>query len=55
MRSFLAGTTDWKSIGTAAAKDAYLSIDGGIYFAMQNATGSYVTDLNAVSHGEVYR
>lgn len=53
VRSFLADTTDWKSVGTAADKDGYLSTVGGIYFAMQSATGSYVTDLTGVTWGTV--
>ena len=53
VRSFLAGTTDWQSIGTAADKDAWLSIDGGIFFAMQDQNGNYVSDLTAVAFGSV--
>jgi len=53
VRSFLAGTTDWESVGTAASDDQYLKSDGGIYFAMQNSTGSYVTDLTGVMWGSV--
>ncbi len=53
VRSFLAGTDDWKSIGGAAADDPYLSVDGGIYFAMQSQADSYVTDLTQVEWGSV--
>ena len=53
VRSFLAGTSDWLSVGGASAKDAYLSIDGGIYFGMQNQSGSYITDLTGVAWGNV--
>jgi len=53
VRSFLAGTTDWQSIGTAAAKDFYLSSNGGIYFAAQSQSGSYLTDLTSVEWGTV--
>ena len=53
VRSFLAGTSDWQSIGVTAAKDPWLSIDGGIFFAMQDQTGAYVTDLSAVEWGTV--
>ena len=53
VRSFLAGNSDWQSIGVTAAKDPWLSIDGGMFFAMENQTGSYVTDLTAVVWGTV--
>jgi uncharacterized protein (TIGR03437 family) len=53
VRSFLAGTSDWESIGTTPATDPYLSVDGGMFFAMVNATGSYVTDMTAVEWGTV--
>ena len=49
--SFLAGTTDWMSVGGTAAKDPWLSIDGGIFFGMQGQSGSYVSDLTAVQWG----
>ena len=51
VRSFLAGSTDWKSIGTAAADNGDLSTDGGIYFGMQNKSGAYVKDLTGVTWG----
>jgi uncharacterized protein (TIGR03437 family) len=53
VRSFLAGTSDWQSIGTTPATDPYLSIDGGMFFAMVNSTGSYVTDITAAEWGTV--
>ncbi len=53
VRSFLSGTTDWKSIGTAASKDAWLSIDGGIFFGMQSQTGTYAQDITSVAWGTV--
>jgi uncharacterized protein (TIGR03437 family) len=53
VRSFLAGNSDWQSIGVTAAKDPWLSIDGGMFFAMENQSGSYVTDLTAVAWGSV--
>jgi uncharacterized protein (TIGR03437 family) len=53
VRSFLAGTTDWQSIGSPAAKDPYLSIDGAMYFALVNGSGGYVTDLTGVVFGTV--
>jgi uncharacterized protein (TIGR03437 family) len=51
VRSFLAGTTDWSSIGNPPASDPYLDSDGGMFFAMENTTGSYVTDLTNVQWG----
>ena len=53
VRSFLAGTTDWQSIGTAPSADPYLSTNGGIYFGLVNNTGAYVTDLAAVAWGTI--
>ncbi len=53
VRSFLAGNSNWQSIGVTAAKDPWLSIDGGMFFAMENQTGSYVTDLTGVVWGTV--
>jgi uncharacterized protein (TIGR03437 family) len=51
VRSFLAGNTDWESVGGTAAKDPWLSIDGGLFFGMENQTANYVTDLTAVAWG----
>ena len=53
VRSFLAGNSNWQSIGVTAANDPWLSIDGGIFFAMENQSGSYVTDLTSVVWGSV--
>ncbi len=53
VRSFLAGTTDWKSIGTAADADAYLSKNGGMYFTLVNSAGAYLSDVTAVQWGTV--
>ncbi len=53
VRSFLSGTTDWTTIGGPASADTWLSVDGGIYFAMQSVSDSYVTDLTAVEWGTV--
>ena len=51
VRSFLAGTTAWQSIGSTPATDPYLSIDGGTFFAMVNEMGNYVTDMTQVEWG----
>lgn len=53
VRSFLSGTDDWKSTGVVASKDSYLSTVGGIYFGMQNQTGTYLSDLTGVTWGTV--
>jgi len=53
VRSFLAGTTDWSSIGTAPASDPYLSANGGMFFAMASSAGSYVSTLTSVVWGTV--
>lgn len=53
VRSFLAGTTDWQSIGTAPANDPYLSTNGGWFFALVNSVGSYATDVTQVEWGTV--
>jgi uncharacterized protein (TIGR03437 family) len=51
VRSFLAGTTDWSSIGSTPAIDAYLDTDGGTFFALLNGTGSFVSDITNVLWG----
>jgi uncharacterized protein (TIGR03437 family) len=51
VRSFLAGTTAWQSIGTTPATDPYLSVDGGLDFAVVTAADNYVTDLTTVTYG----
>jgi len=53
VRSFLAGTGAWVSVAQAAASNAYLSLDGGIYFALESGTGAYANDVTAVSWGGV--
>jgi uncharacterized protein (TIGR03437 family) len=50
--SFLAGTSDWMSIGGTPSTDAYLSQNGGVYFAVETASGqSYLNDVSAVVFG----
>jgi uncharacterized protein (TIGR03437 family) len=51
VRSFLAGTSAWSSIGTTPATDPYLSRYGGMFFAVANAAGSFVSDLSEVEWG----
>ena len=53
VRSFLAGNTNWQSIGTPASSDAYLSSNGAMYFALLKAAGGYATDLSAVTWGNL--
>ena len=53
VRSFLAGTTAWSSIGTPPASDPYLATNGGIFFAVQGVNASYVTDLTQAAWGTV--
>jgi len=53
VRSFLAGTTAWSSIGTAPASDPYLSRYGGMYFGLVNSAASYVNDMSTVQWGNV--
>lgn len=51
VRSFLSGTTTWQSIGTDPATDPYLSVDGGLYFAVDNQDNQYLADLTSVTWG----
>ena len=53
VRSFLAGTSDWKSIGGTPATDPYLSRDGGLYFALASEQNQFLSDLSAVQWGTV--
>lgn len=53
VRSFLAGTTDWKSVGTAPTSDIYLKTNGGAFFALQNAQATFANDLSTVTWGNV--
>lgn len=51
VRSFLAGTSAWQSIGTTPATDVYLTTNGGTFFGLVNGTGNYVTDITEVLWG----
>jgi uncharacterized protein (TIGR03437 family) len=53
VRSFLAGTTAWSSIGNPPASDPWLKTYGGMFFALVNGSGNYVQDLSAVVWGTV--
>jgi uncharacterized protein (TIGR03437 family) len=49
--SFLAGTTDWQSIGTAAEQDKFLSVDGGLIVTVHGADDSSVTPNTVTAMG----
>ena len=51
VRSFLAGNTDWQSIGTSPTADTYLKSNGGAFFAMQNIQAGYANDITSVIWG----
>jgi uncharacterized protein (TIGR03437 family) len=51
VRSFLAGTSDWTSIGSTPATDPYLSKDGGTFFALVSESNNYASDLTNVTWG----
>jgi uncharacterized protein (TIGR03437 family) len=53
VRSFLAGTTAWSSIGNPPASDPYLSKYGGMFFALVNSAASYVKDMTTVQLGSL--
>jgi uncharacterized protein (TIGR03437 family) len=53
VRSFLAGTTAWSSVGTIPTANTYLVKNGGMFFAWQNSTGKYVSDMSQVVWGTV--
>ncbi len=53
VRSFLAGTADWQSIGTGAGTDQYLSQYGGLLFSTQESSATWIKDLTRVSFGTV--
>jgi uncharacterized protein (TIGR03437 family) len=53
VRSFLAGTNAWSSIGTTPATDVYLTTNGGTFFALVNGKGGYVSDISQVLWGSL--
>ena len=53
VRSFLAGTTAWSSIGGIPTSDTYLAGSGGTFFAVQDVSANYVTDLTQAAWGTV--
>ena len=53
IQSFLAGTSDWASIGGTPSTDPYLSQYGGVYFTVKSAADEFLTDLTQVLFGNV--
>lgn len=53
VRSFLAGTKDWQSIGSTPDVDQFLSKDGAMFFTVGKTNGSYASDLSSVTFGTV--
>jgi uncharacterized protein (TIGR03437 family) len=53
VRSFLAGSSDWQSIGTAPGTDPYLSANGGMYFALASQSGPLATGVTQATWGTV--
>jgi uncharacterized protein (TIGR03437 family) len=51
VRSFLAGNTTWQTTGTSPSADEWLSTNGGAFFALQDITAGYATDLTSVVWG----
>lgn len=49
VRSFLAGTTAWQSIGNPPSTDPFLKTYGGALLALKGTNDVYFTDLSAVS------
>jgi uncharacterized protein (TIGR03437 family) len=53
VRSFLAGNSNWQSIGAGPSQDIYLTTNGGTFFALVNIAGQYVSDISQVQWGTV--
>lgn len=50
IRSFLADTGDWRTIGTRPSQDFYLANLGGVYFAFKDALDNFITDVDEVRY-----
>lgn len=48
VRSFLADTTAWQSIGGTPSQDPFLKTEGGTYVALKGTTDVYFKDLTSV-------
>jgi uncharacterized protein (TIGR03437 family) len=53
VRSFLADTADWTTIGHPPSQDPWLSQYGGIFFGEQNSQAQWISDFSQVSFGTV--
>jgi uncharacterized protein (TIGR03437 family) len=51
VRSFLADTSDWQSIGTTPSQDPYLRTYGGTFLALKGSNDVYFRDLTTVQFG----
>ena len=51
VRSFLAGATDWTTIGHSPSQDQWLSQFGGVYYTQQTPQAQPVSDLSLVLFG----
>jgi uncharacterized protein (TIGR03437 family) len=51
IRSFLANSTTWQTIGTTPPQDPWLSNFGGMFFAMADSNYQWISDLTSVSFG----
>jgi uncharacterized protein (TIGR03437 family) len=49
IRSFLAGTDEWRQIGETPMGNAVLASQGTVYFALKDADDALVTDVTGVS------
>ena len=50
VRSFLADTDEWKSVGSTPAQDPYLSRFAGVYFALSDSEGNIITDVEQIEY-----
>jgi uncharacterized protein (TIGR03437 family) len=48
IRSFLAGTDEWRQIGETPGENAVLAAKGTAYFALKDAENSFVSDVTSV-------
>jgi len=53
IRSFLADTNAWMSIGTSPNQDPFLSVYGGLEVTLSNSTGQYLKDVSRVNWGSI--
>ncbi len=51
VRSFLADTTEWQSIGKPPSEDPFLANYAGALVALKDANDNYFTDLTSVTYG----